>query len=171
MKKIIILLIFFLINLNSVNALGKIAYIDINFILNKSDIGKSLNDYLTKKKDENLKKLKPIETDLVNKEELLLSQQNIIEKKEFDKRVMILSEEIKKYRSEKKILNEKLKEIRLKNTKKILEFLNPIITNYVENNAISIVIPKKNIIVGQKKLDITDAIIKLLNNEKNSLSF
>ena len=114
---------------------------------------------------------KLIEDDLINKEELLLSQQNILEKNEFDKRARILSEEIKKYRSEKKMLNDSLNDMKVKNTKKILEFLNPIITNYVEKNSISLVIPKKNIIIGQKKLDITEKIIKLLNDQKKSLNF
>ena len=102
---------------------------------------------------------------------MLLSQQNILEKNEFDKRARILSEEIKKYRSEKKMLNDSLNDMKVKNTKKILEFLNPIITNYVEKNSISLVIPKKNIIIGQKKLDITEKIIKLLNDQKKSLNF
>ena len=58
-----------------------------------------------------------------------------------------------------------LNKIKIENTKKIFEILNPIITNYVEQNSISLVIPKKNIIVGKKNLDITDEIIKLLNNK------
>ena len=53
------------------------------------------------------------------------------------------------------ILNN-LNKIKIENTKKILKILNPIITNYVDENSISIVIPKKNIIVGKKNLDITD---------------
>ncbi len=171
MKKFIFIFLFFLINFKSFSAYGQIAYIDINFILNKSEIGKSLNNYLSKKKNQNLEKLKLIEDDLINKEELLLSQQNILEKNEFDKRARILSEEIKKYRSEKKMLNDSLNDMKVKNTKKILEFLNPIITNYVEKNSISLVIPKKNIIIGQKKLDITEKIIKLLNDQKKSLNF
>ena len=69
------------------------------------------------------------------------------------------------------MLNDSLNDMKVKNTKKILEFLNPIITNYVEKNSISLVIPKKNIIIGQKKLDITEKIIKLLNDQKKSLNF
>ena len=171
MKKVIFFSLIFLMNFKSSIAYGQIAYIDINFILNKSEIGKSLNDYLIKKKNQNFQKLKLIEDDLINKEKLLLSQQNVLEKDEFDKKAIILSDEIKKYRSEKKMLNERLNDVRVKNTKQILEYLNPIITEYVEKNSISIVIPKKNIIVGQKKLDITQNIIKLLNDQKKSLNF
>ena len=78
---------------------------------------------------------------------------------------LIQKRKLKKYRSDKKISEEDINKIKIENTKKILNFLNPIITEYVEKNSISLVIPKKNIIVGKKKLDITDKIVQLLNNE------
>ena len=64
-----------------------------------------------------------------------------------------------------------MNKFKLDNTKKILEILNPIITNYVDRNSISLVMPKKNIIVGKKNLDITDEIVKLLNDKVQSLDF
>ena len=44
-------------------------------------------------------------------------------------------------------------------------------TNFVNENSISIVIPKKNIIVGKKNLDITNQILILLNKKINKLNF
>ena len=64
-----------------------------------------------------------------------------------------------------------INKIKIENTKEILKLLNPIITNYVEANAISLVMPKKNIIVGKKNLDITDQIINLLNKNAKNLKF
>ena len=63
-----------------------------------------------------------------------------------------------------------INKIKIENTKEILKLLNPIITNYVVN-AISLVMPKKNIIVGKKNLDITDQIINLLNKNAKNLKF
>ncbi len=82
-----------------------------------------------------------------------------------------MSNEINIYNTEKKSSLKKLNKIKIDNTKKILEILNPIITNYVDKNSISLVIPKKNIIVGKKNLDITDEIVKLLNDKVQSLDF
>ena len=64
-----------------------------------------------------------------------------------------------------------LNKFKIDNTREILKKLNPIITNYVDTNSISIVLPKKNIIVGKKNLDITDQILNLLNNKINKLDF
>ena len=116
------------------------------------------------------RQIKIVEEDLI-KEKSLVSQQNILNKNEFEKRVKELSLDVKKYRTEKKISLDKIKKTRIENTKKILEIINPIITKYVNENAISLVIPKKNIVVGKKNLDITNEIIKLLNDQPIKLSF
>ena len=169
MKKIFIIIIIF--NLFSSNLRAEIAYIDISFILNNSNVGKSLNIHINKIQNVNSTKYKDIEDNLIKKEKTLIAQQNIINKDEFENKLKLLAEEIKKYRFDKKKSEDILNKIKIDNTKKILNVLNPIITKYVESNSISIVIPKKNIIVGKKKLDITNQIIKLLNDDINRLNF
>ena len=149
----------------------EIVYIDLNSILINSEIGKSLNTHLEKLQNEQLEKHKKIELDLIEKEKKILAQQNILEKNEFEKQIKNLSEEINVYRLNKKRSNDELNKNKIKQTKRILNILNPIIASYVDTNSISLVIPKKNIIVGKKKLDITDEIIKLLNNKSQKLDF
>ncbi len=167
MKKILILILFF--NIQTFNCNAEIAYIDLNFILNKSEVGKSLNIYIEEIRNKNLIKFKEIENELVKKEKQLISQQNILNKNEFEKKLNILSGEVKKFRSDMKLSQDQLNKIKIENSKKILQILNPIIRKYVEENSISLVLPKKNIIVGKKDLEITDKIIKLLNDQKVSL--
>ena len=168
MKKII-LFIFFL-NLLIINVKAEIAYIDINLILNKSEVGIFLNNYLENVKKKEFSKYNEIENELINKEKLLI-QQNILDKDEFQKRLKNLTNNVQKYRSDKKSAIDELNKFRMEKTKEILEVLNPIITQYVDLNSISIVLPKKNIIVGKKDLDITNQIIKILNKNIKTLNF
>ncbi len=167
MKKISYL-IFFIIFFSS-NVKAEIVYIDINYILISSSVGQSLNlqiDNLSKKDSliyEN------IEKDLIKREKTLIAQQNILNEDEFKKKLSNLSREVNKYRADKNASKDKLNKIKIENTKKILQMLNPIITKYVEENSISLVIPKKNIIVGKKNLDITDQILKKLNDMSEKL--
>ena len=170
MKKYLII-IFFIFNIFTINAYSKIAYIDIKIILNKSNVGKSLNSHLKSLNSEYSKKYSKIEKELLEKEKILLAQKNIIEKNEFNKKIRNLSDEIDKYKNDKKLSTDKLNKIKIENTKEILRILNPIITKYVEKNDISLVLKKTNIIVGKKDLDITEKIIKLLNGEINKLNF
>ena len=76
-----------------------------------------------------------------------------------------LNVDLKEYQILRKSLNDELiKKTRLY-SKKILEILNPLLTNYVEINNIKLVIEKKNILVGVKTLDITRQILEIFNKE------
>jgi len=169
MKNYFLGIIFLL--LSSFYTYAQIVYIDVNYILNSSEVGKSLNIYIKKIRDERIITYKEIEDQFIKKEKELLAQKNILKKAEFDQKFKILANEIKIYKTEKQSSLNKLNKIKLDNTKKILDILNPIITTYVDKNSISLVMPKKNIIVGKKNLDITDEIVKLLNDKVQLLDF
>ena len=169
MKNIIYLIFFFIIS--TVNLSAEIAYIDINYLLNNSKIGKLLNNHLKEINKSNLQIFKNIENELIEKEKAILAQQNIINEIEFKKKINTLSIQVKKYREDKRKKSEELNKVKITNSKKILNMLNPIITNYVEKNSISLVLPKKNIIVGKKNLDITEQIMQILNDKHKSLDF
>jgi len=169
MKKFFIY--FILISLFTSSLKAQIAYIDMNLVLNKSEVGKYLNSHIEKIKNKNIEKFKEIEKNLIDKEKLLISQQNILDNNEFDKKLAILKIEVNKYKSDKKLHVDQLNKIKIESTKEILKVLNPIITKYVDLNSISLVIPKKNIIIGKKNLDITDQIIKQLDENLKKLNF
>ena len=169
MKKFFIY--FILISLFTSSLKAQIAYIDMNLVLNKSEVGKYLNSHIEKIKNKNIEKFKEIEKNLIDKEKLLISQQNILDNNEFDKKLAILKIEVNKYKSDKKLHVDQLNKIKIESTKEILKVLNPIITKYVDLNSISLVIPKKNIIIGKKNLDITDQIIKQLDQNLKKLNF
>ncbi len=169
--KNIIFSIFILIIFISLNARAEIAYIDINYLINSSDVGKFLNTQIEIKKKEYTVKHNEIENELRKKEKTLLSQKNILDEKEFEKKLTKLRDEVQEYRKVKQSNIDSLNAFKIDNTKKILNALNPIITEFVNLNSISLVIPKKNIIVGKKNLDITNQILKLLNKKITKLNF
>ena len=47
--------------------------------------------------------------------------------------------------------------------------INKILTKYAADNSISLVIQKKNIIIGKSNLDITAQILKEFNNKVKSI--
>ena len=61
--------------------------------------------------------------------------------------------------------NKKLSIEKKNYTAKILSILNPLLTKYVEENSISLVIEKKNVLIGIKTLDITNIILNILDEE------
>ena len=78
---------------------------------------------------------------------------------------------MKEYQILRNDLNKEIIENKKEYSLKILNILNPLLTKYVDENNIKLVVEKKNILVGIKSLDITDKILDILNEEtkKNNL--
>ena len=60
---------------------------------------------------------------------------------------------------------EKFNKLKVENTNKLLKLINPILTKFSNDNDISIILQKKNLIIGKTELDITDEVIKIINSE------
>ena len=166
MKKIIFL-IFFLLNIqNTLYAENKIAYVDINQILNNSKQGKDIISKLDLFKKNEFLEIKKKENELKLIEKKILFQKNILKEEEFNKRVLTHKNSINEFLQNKKKLFDERNNLKNLYTKKFIEFLNPILTGYVENNSISVLLQKNNILIGKKSLDVTEEIIKIVNKKK-----
>ena len=165
MKKVLFFLIlnFFFSNITYSNT--DIAFLDVQYIIDKSDLGVKYKKLIDAKVKEIKLKLNKSETNIKKKEKDINDKKNILKKDEITLMVNELNVDLKEYQILRKSLNDELiKEKRLY-SKKILEILNPLLTNYVEINNIKLVIEKKNILVGVKTLDITMQILEIFNKE------
>ena len=168
-----IILIFFLLifKFEIAAANEKIAFIDLNFIINNSIAGKSINNFINDLNNQKKNDFLTIENEIKKDEESLISKKNIIEKSIYNKKVDEIRKRINKYKTEKKKFNNNLNEKKFKYNNQLLNKLNPIISNYVEKNSINLVLPKKMIIIGKKDLDITKQILELLDNSVQKIDF
>jgi len=58
-----------------------------------------------------------------------------------------------------------ISEKRIKATNKLLNLIEPILTEFANKNSISIIFQKKSIVIGKTESDITDQILKILNEK------
>ena len=171
MKNIIIYIFLILTHSSFSIADQKIVYIDIEYIINNSTAGKQINEHLDNIKNSKINEFKSIEKNLKNEEKNILVKKNIIDENKFKSEVSAINQELKSYNDKRLKFAKSFEQKKINLTKIILESLNPIISEYVNKNKISLVLPKKNIIVGKKKLDITSDIIKDLNNKLKTINF
>ena len=160
---LLIFIIFFFFNSYSLSEENKIVYIDMDLLISKSLAGKSINNQIKSQNKNNLEKFKKIESDIKNEDEDISNKKNILSEDEYKKLVSQLNKKIKNYRvmvSENVDKNIKLK---ISATKKLIKKLNPILSDYSEKNSISIILQKRDIIIGKNSLNITDDIIKILD--------
>ncbi len=143
----------------------KIVYLDVNFLLTESEAGKYINNELMKINDKNIEEFKKIENSIQSEEEKLLSQKNILKEDEFNNKVNILKEKYKSYQNLKNNKNNDLKTLRNNAGNQILKIINEILAVYSTQNEISLIVEKKNIVIGKTELDITKNILDLLNDK------
>jgi len=91
-------------------------------------------------------------------------------KEEYQKKSDDLRKKVIDYQSQRRASLEKITAQRAEARQKLIEKLDPILQSYIEENDISLVIDRKNVVMGNTNLDITDIIIKKLNKEFPSLS-
>jgi len=161
---------FLLVLCTYVSAEQKVAYLDMKFVLNNSKAGKGAQDFLQKSFKENQKKFIDQENTLKKQENDLLKKKVILSKNEYQGKTDELRKKVIDYQSQRRASLDKITNQRAVARQDLLKKLDPIIISYIEENGISLVIDKKNIIMGNTDLDITNIIIEKLNKELPSLS-
>ena len=161
---------FLLLIYTHASAEQKIAYLDMKFVLNNSKAGKGAQDYLQKSFKENQQKFLDEENALKKKENDLLAQKTILTKKEYQKKSDDLRKKVIDYQSQRRTALEKITSQRAEARQKLLEKLDPIMKAYIKENDISLIIDRKNVLIGNANLDITNIIVEKLNKELPSLS-
>ena len=163
--KNIFIIIFFLSYFSNVFAQDKILYLDVSRLLNDSDVGKYLNTELSKINKSNIDEFKKIENSIKSEEENILKQKNILKTEEYNSKINDLKNKFNSYQELKNRKNMEINQKRNNAANKILKVINEILSKYSSEKEISLIIEKKNIVIGKTQLDITDDILKLLNKK------
>ena len=164
-KKFFLIIIFFLLGQNTVWSSEKIAFLDIELIINKSKPALLIIKEIEKIRDQETKKLKTIENDLKKKNEEIIKTKNLISEEELNKRILALRKEAKSFEELRK---KTIKNLNIKKNKELDQFMkliNPIIQEYMKKNSIDIIIDKKNIFMAKSNNDITDDILEIVNTK------
>ena len=165
MKKLYFLSIFFiLIICNKVIAEQKLVFVDIDKVVTISKAGTSVLKQLNTINDKNLLLLNKKEKNFKEREVKLISQKNLISETEFQSKVQDLKKEINEYSKIRNKLISDFNKLKANNTNKLLKLINPILIKYSTDNNISLILQKKDLIIGKTELDKTDEVIKIINS-------
>ena len=166
MKKInYYLIIFFILFFTNSYANNKIVFVDMDYLIKNSSIGKKIINQLEKEDKKNIDILKKREVSLKKIENEIKKKQNIISKEELQKEVNLLKEKISEFKSEKNKMVQNFSKLKNDELNKILKEFNIIIQQYMSKNSIDIVFDKKNIYIGKSSIDITLKVLEDIENE------
>jgi outer membrane protein len=163
-------LFLFLFSLDKVYAAEiKISFIDVDYIYSNSKIGKKINNQLDTDKKKIDDEFSGYQKKIQDEKEKLISQKNILSEEEFRNKSINLEKNVKKYN--KLISDNNKKFIKYKSQTKVifLKKLMNIVQVYAENNSIQLVLNKKDIIIGQNTMDISNDVLELVNKKMNDI--
>ena len=146
-----------------------IVFLDMDKIMLQSKSGKSITIQLEKLHKNNITTFKQKEEELKNKETSIVSQKNVLSKEEFEKKINLLRKEANEYRIKRRDLINSLTKKRVDAQNKLIKTINPILADYSKKNSISMIIQKKNIIIGKSELEITDSILEILDKSLKTI--
>tara|TARA_B110000008_G_C16805245_1_gene498410 strand:+ start:322 stop:846 length:525 start_codon:yes stop_codon:yes gene_type:complete len=166
------IIIFFLFFFKStlLYASEKYVYVDMDFLVNSSEAGKQISSELSSIHKKKIDELKKIEDELKKGEAEIINQKNVISEEEFDKKLSELRKKANEYQKERNNSTKSISEKRIKATKELLSLIQPILTQFANDNSISIIIQKKAIVIGKSESDITNQILKILNTKHKKIN-
>ena len=141
----------------------KIAFINLDLVIKKSNIGIAMLSKIEKLNNQNIDNLKLKQNELKKLENEIKKKQNIASKDEINKEIKILKKKIKQYNDEKDMLVNEFKNYKIKELDSIMNKINPIVQSYMKNNSIEILLDSKNVYIGDKNSDLTQLIINEIN--------
>jgi len=166
MKKFILsILTIIILFTNTAFCNEKILFIDMDKVISTSNSGVSILEQLNKLNKKNIVFFNKQEKILKEKDLKLISQKNIISETDFKKKVDLLKTEINDYNQKRNKIIDNFKKLKVNNTNELSKLINAILIEFSEDNSISFILQKKNLIIGKTELDITDKIIKIVNKK------
>ena len=156
-------IVFFFIIINP--SFSQVVYIDINKVLNESVAGKKAIELLEQEIKTKNKKFAKIEKKLINEEKKIIAQKNVLSEEDYKQKIVNLRNKVKDYNLSKNTELNKLNEKKNSLTTKFMNKINPLIADYATKNNISIVIRKEHMIIGKTELDISNNVLKIVDEK------
>ena len=165
-KKIFFVVIFILKS-SLVYSAENTVFIDIDYVLNNSTLGKLIYKDLENINKKNITQLEEKEKLIKKKKDEINKTKNVTSKEKLDQDILFFNKEVEKYRIEKDELIKNFQQIKKTKLDDFMNKINPLIQKYMNENSIDIVLEKKQIFIGNTNKDISNDIIKLIEKKYN----
>jgi outer membrane protein len=163
-RLILIITIFFSFTNASISK-ENIGFVNVDYLIQNSNIGKKLLANINDKDKKNLDNLKKKNQILQDLESSIKKKKNVISDEAYNKEVIDFKKKFQEFSKEKNKIVQEFNIFKKKEIKNIFKKINPIINDYMEENSVNLLFDSKNIFMGAKKLNLTEDILKKINNE------
>jgi len=164
-QRFIFIISLILLSSNNSFSVEKIAFIDIDYIIQNSSIGKKMLTEINNIDKKNVNRLKKKNKTLKDLELEINNKKNIISEEAFKLEVISFRKKLQDFTNEKNKMANEFNDYKKKKIQDIFEIITPVINEYMENNSLDILLDKKNIFIGRKKVNLTKELLDEINNK------
>ena len=161
-----LILIFFLFqNYALSNENLNLVIIDLDYVFKNSNAGKKISKNSINKKEALIKEKNKIEAKLEKQKNDIMSKRNVIDKKDFEEKVISHQNQVKEHQIK---INQDLKKVNDKFIKDNIELkkeIDKLLIEYSKENNIDLIVNKNSIVVSNTKIDMTMQILEIINNK------
>ncbi len=163
--KFFIIFSFFLNLTNFLYASEKIAFIDINFIINNSSKGKKILSDLEKVDKKNRNELDLLQKKIKEENEEIKKIKNVVSEEELAKKIDNHKKNIENFNKKRATLSRSLMDLKKKQTFEIVKQIGPIVEKYMKEKSIDVVLKNETLYISKSNYDITKEILEIVNKE------
>ena len=164
LKKFLLIFFIFLISTNLSNS-KETAFVDIDYIVANSNIGKKVLENINKLDKKNVENLRKKNKSLQDLEITIKNKENVISEDAFNKEVISFQKKVQEFKVEKNEIVKNFNDFKRKELENIFKKISPIINDYMEENSINVLLDSKNIFMGSKKSNLTEDILDRINKK------
>jgi outer membrane protein len=164
-NRLILIITIFFTFINASISKENIAFVNVDYLIQNSNIGKKLLANINDKDKKNLDNLQKKNKILQDLESSIKKKKNVISDEAYNKEVIDFKNKFQEFSKEKKKIVKEFNIFKKKEIENIFKKINPIINDYMVENSVNLLFDSKNIFMGAKKLNLTEDILKKINNE------
>ena len=164
LHKFLLIFFIFFISTNLSNS-KETAFVDIDYIVANSNIGKKVLENINKLDKKNVENLRKKNKSLQELEITIKNKKNVISEDAFNNEVISFQKKVQEFKVEKNKIVKNFNNFKRKELENVFKKISPIINDYMEENSISVLLDSKNIFMGSKKSNLTEDILDKINKE------
>ena len=160
-----IVLLFFFQMQTSYSNNNSIAYLNVDYLIKNSKLGKQALMNISKIDKKNIDSLQKKNDELNKLETEINAKKNILSEENFENEILLLKKKINEYQIEKDKMVNEFNSYKKSELNKVFKIIAPNIKKYMEENSIKMILDTKNIFIADKSLDITEKVLNSINND------
>ena len=157
------LFLLIILSLNTAYSNEKTAFVDLDYLVKNSNVGKLALKKINELDKKNLSKLKSKNEELKKIEIEIQKKQNIISEEAFKEEVNSLKMKINEFSIEKNEMVKNFNSFKKKELDIVFAKISPVIKEFMNKNSINVLLDTKNVFMGKQESDLTKEILNEIN--------